>query len=143
MTPDVLTTIVLAAQGVIIAFIGYLAKRLTVVKKDVATVRHEVKNDHSKNLRVEQDERHESNAKKLNWLVQAMEGVLDRVDFLTNGYHANRSRIWDLEHTQPPRTQATTRRAYRDELNEGEADAQQLSPIAARDIPGRAPVWRE
>lgn len=100
---ELLQTIVLAAQAVLLAMFGYLAKRLTTVKRDVADVKHEVKNDHKTNLREEQDERHGENSQKLDYLVLAVEWLIGMAV-------SNRTDITDLqEHTG----QGRTRRARR------------------------------
>lgn len=97
---------VLSLLGVVsTALSGVLVARISTLKRDVAAVKHEVKNDHDTNLRVEQDERHSENQKKLDYLVKAVEWL---IAVAVN----NRERIGDLEeHTGQP--QAPSRRSLR------------------------------
>lgn len=63
---------------------------------DVAEVKHEVKNHHPKNLRAEQDERHDENKAALSRLEKKVDrvlGILGEHDY----------RIDELEHTLDPR----------------------------------------
>lgn len=136
MTEGVWIALIAAGQGIVVGLFALLSVRIGAVKKDVALVKHEVKNDHKTNLRDEQDTRHNENARKLNWLVRAMDGVLGDLEYLTNGYRSNRARIENLEQTIPPRT---TRRAYR----EGLEHAEQSPLVEAWDLPSSPGVRSE
>lgn len=109
MSDAVVVAIIGMAQAVLLAVLvpvlGFVLQRLGRVRRDVAAVKHEVKNDHSTNLRVEADERHSENSQKLDYLVGA-------VAWLIEGWRANRQDITELqEHTGQPHTRRARRLA--------------------------------
>lgn len=96
-----------------------LASRFGALKRDVATVKNEVKNDHKTNLREENDERHHENGTKLDQ-------IIDLLAWLANGWVDNRADISDLqEQTGQPNTRRSRRLA-----------AQKPPTIHYSDIPG-------
>lgn len=121
MSDAVLAAIIGVVGGLLTTYLGIVAKRLGAVTRDVAAVKHEVKNDHSTNLREEQDQRHGENTAKLDQ-------ILDVVGWLAQGWIENREDITTvLEHTG----QGNTRRARR--------LARTRPPINRTDIPGGTP----
>lgn len=108
-------------NGVFATLGAILVARFNAMRRDVAAVKHEVKNDHSKNMREEQDERHDENASKLDQL-------LDLVGWLANGWLENREDITTvLEHTGQGNTRRTRRLA------------RARPPFNRTDIPGKEP----
>jgi hypothetical protein len=99
-------------------------------RQHAQAARVQVENNHSTNMREEADERHAENVKALKWIAQ-------RVNWLTDMAIGNRSRIRDLESTQPP-----TRRGQRKQEPEHRDPPTTELPLIYSDIPGRSP-WDE
>lgn len=105
------------------------------VKKDVAATREQVQNDHPKNMREEQDERHAENQRALKWLARELLALGEKVEDAWAVIRDNRHRITDLEDTEQ-RNRAAERSAAplrRD---------RRPRPIQITDLPGyedRAP----
>lgn len=119
------TSVVVAVQAVTLALLGLQSKQLGNVKRDARATKEQVVNDHSTNLREEQDRRHRETQRALAWIGQ-------RMGWLTDMAIGNRSRIRDLENTRPP-----TRRSIREQ---NQPDWEGQAPfIRESDIPGRMP----
>lgn len=134
MSEQFWATVLAAALPTVPALLALLTARS--VKKDVQATREQVVNDHTTNLREENDERHDENTRALRWLARHMLKVLDQVDWLVRTAHSNRGRIQALEDTDRMRD---SRRARR------EQETPPSAIVDATDIPGyedRAP-WEE
>lgn len=67
----------------------------------VNRVRAQVENDHPKNLRVEQDERHSENSGKLDAIMTEIARLARYIDRLFERTDRHTDQIHDLEMTQP------------------------------------------
>lgn len=97
--------LVAAVNGIFAVLVVALGAKLN---GKVNTIREQVKNDHPKNLRVEQDERHHETATKLNLLLSEMPRIRDslsrvwqRMDKHSDDIQRNSQAIHDLEMTNP------------------------------------------
>lgn len=90
--------VVLAA---IIALIARVNVVITRVKRDVDATRENVVNDHPTNMRVEQDERHDENAHKLDTLLEEIGYVRGSVRKIWERIDRHTNQIHDLERTGP------------------------------------------
>lgn len=103
MTGEPLALILVAGINtlglVLVAVIGLRTKR------DTKELREQVQNSHETNLRDELDERHESNATILKRIARDLAAfraeAREEFDRLWRRADSNRSRIEELEHTQP------------------------------------------
>lgn len=94
----------------ILVIFAPLLKHMLETKRSVAEIKHEVKNDHSTNLREEQDARHaeqmESNFaiyQTLNGHGQQLMGLQNSVQGLSNQLNSVDTRVVDLEDTLVPK----------------------------------------
>jgi len=87
-------------------------KRFRTLGEDLGIVKHEVKNDHKTNLRVESDERHEENVGKLDTALRMIASmqenlgrVYDKVEAVESSVGVLAGRVTTIEDTvpQPPR----------------------------------------
>lgn len=74
-------------------------KKLEEIGQDLGLVKHEVKNNHSTNLREEADVRHDENARKLDWLIQAVTRIQGDVQNLYTNDTQARAQLEELERT--------------------------------------------
>lgn len=81
--------------SVVILALGFLLNR------KVNQVREQVKNDHPKNMREEQDERHEENRTLLNQVLGELAGIRKSVTKLWERDAEQDDRIRTIEQTQP------------------------------------------
>jgi ABC-type nickel/cobalt efflux system permease component RcnA len=86
----------LTALTYVIRKLRELIRWVVALARDIAAIKHEVKNDHTTNFREEQDERHGQNAGQLGRIDRKLNRVLTIL-----GDHDDR--IEDLEHTRPRR----------------------------------------
>lgn len=98
-------------------------------RQHAQAARVQVENNHSTNFREESDERHAENQRALKWIAQ-------RVNWLTDMAIGNRSRIRDLESTQPP---ASRRRHRETQEPTPVAPTTNDLPLLYSDIPGKSP----
>ena len=118
---DIVLGVLALLSVVTTALSAVMVAKFQGVRRDLATVKNEVKNDHETNLRVEQDERHDESQEKLDQIVKSVKWLV----YMTR---SNRDDITDLqEHTG----QGETRRSRR--------LARQRPPIQPSDIPGDTP----
>lgn len=73
---------------------------LAELRADLGVVKHEVKNDHDTNLRVEADERHQENARKLDSILELAVANTRAVNALTGRLNDLVSRVDIVERTQ-------------------------------------------
>ncbi|ROP64687.1 uncharacterized protein DUF2746 [Curtobacterium sp. PhB130] len=88
----------------------YLRKRFRALGEDLGVVKHEVKNDHKTNLRVESDERHEENSGKLDTALrmiatmqESLGRVYDKAEAIEQSVGVLAGRVTTLEDTTPGR----------------------------------------
>lgn len=103
---------IFTAVGVVV-----VAVITTRTRRDVEAVKHEVKNDHAINFRVEQDTRHDENSTKLDYLVRSQQWLV----------HMALNNRTDISHLQEHTGQGRTRRARR--------LAGERPPISQEEIP--------
>lgn len=113
MSESLLIALVGAGQVIIVALLGTLGpillRRVKRVERDTRVVKGEVKNDHSTNLRVEQDTRHTQNTRKLNVIMRllgngaaTLETMKEDIAYLRKFGHENRQRIEQIEENTTP-----------------------------------------
>lgn len=108
LSEELIAAIIGAAALVLVALIGLVARvnvQVGRVRRDTAVTREQVANDHSTNLREEQDSRHEENTRRLDDLADRVE---EGFTAMTNEFRAlwgkagsNADRILALEQTGP------------------------------------------
>lgn len=108
MTEPVVVGLISAAALVLVAIIGLVGRvsfQVTRVRRDTAVTREQVANDHSTNLREEQDSRHTENARRLDDLAEKMdegfEAMTQEFRALWGKAGSNADRIALLERTGP------------------------------------------
>lgn len=96
-----------AASAVAVALI---AAGVLSTRRRVKRVQAQVENDHTTNMREEQDERHEENSRALHWLVGTVKtlvrdlgGIRQEIRDLRADVRHERDRIDDLEDTITPK----------------------------------------
>lgn len=118
MDRDVTLALIGAGQAIILAliaaagiFLGKVNGKVNKVREDSAVTRDQVANDHSTNLREEQDSRHQENTTTLDTIVKKLDTVQEQIGELFSSdislhkrAQSNADRIWELEHTRPPQT---------------------------------------
>lgn len=118
MDRDIVLALIGAGQAIILAliaaagiFLGKVNGKVNKVREDSAVTRDQVANDHSTNLREEQDERHHENTATLDSIGKKLDTVQEQIGDLfssdLNLYkraQSNSDRIWDLERTIPPQS---------------------------------------
>lgn len=107
MPEPVVSAAIGAVATVVVAAITVFGARL---QRGVTRIRHQVENDHSTNMRVENDERHEENTRALQAIWQLLRenradlgGVREDVRDLQRTAARNRDRIHDIETTLNPK----------------------------------------
>lgn len=107
MSENLLTTLVGAGQAILVALIG---AGVLSTRRSVKRVQAQVENDHTTNMREEQDERHAENTRALSWLVGTVNNLVrdiggirqDLRDLRADVRH-ERDRIDVLEDTITPK----------------------------------------
>lgn len=107
MTEPVTVAAIGAVATVLVAAVTVFGARL---QRGVTRIRHQVENDHSTNMRVENDERHEENKRALHAIWQLLHenradlgGVREEIRDLHRTAARNRDRIHDIEITLNPK----------------------------------------
>ena len=106
MSEPVVVAIIGALQAVLIVLISRLSHRVTQVKRDAAVTRENVVNDHTTNLRDENDTRHADVRRWFTKLERSIGGIRDDHRITRRDLAAISERLHDLEQleiTQPRR----------------------------------------
>lgn len=104
MTEQVVIALIGAVALVLAAMIAMIARVnvvITRVRRDSQITREQVANDHDTNLRVEQDERHDENAHKLDVILEEIGHVRGSVRRLWERSDKHTDQIHELERTGP------------------------------------------
>lgn len=99
MSDEVLNTLILAAQAVVVAGFGVLAVYVKNMGRDTKVIKHEVKNDHTTNLRDEQDERHHQQMRAIEYLGTQLTQINERDIHRTKEILQIHSRLNDITAT--------------------------------------------
>lgn len=104
MSEPVVVALITATSVVLVgvlALVGRVSFQITRVRRDTEVTREQVANDHDTNLRVEQDERHDENAQKLDAILEEVQHLRGSVRKLWERSDRHTDQIHDLELTGP------------------------------------------
>lgn len=102
MSDPVLISIVGCIQAVTVAIVGVLAVRIGKVRRDTTATREQVVNDHTTNLREENDGRHAETASWFKELRRDLGGIREEIRGLRRDDRALERRVTKIEEKGKP-----------------------------------------